>query len=278
MSIREILVPTITLQADETALRASAELAERFDAHVTALIVAVGLGSEYAPIASPLSETLLDLVRGANSASAKERTAIIAWLERQHFAFEVRDATVEAALAYNEVVAHARVADLVVMARDPLHRAARRELISDTLFRSGRPMLLLPEKNKPPPSFKRVLIAWSPTAEAVHAVQAALPILCMAEGVRVVTVDALPTPAGHGEAPGRELAVYLARHGVTVEVSNIDGLGRAHAKAISDAALDFGADLIVMGAYGHSRVREFVMGGVTHDLLESAAFPLLLAH
>lgn len=278
MSIREILVPAITLEADEVALRAVAQLAERFGAHVTVLIVSVGLGSEYAPIASPLSETLLDLVRGANSVAAKERAGIMAWLQRQSFAFEVRDASAEAALVHNEVVAHARVADLVVMARDPLHAAARRELVSDTLFRSGRPMLLLPERCKRAPPLNRVLIAWSPTPEAVHAVQTALPILRTAEAVRIVTVDALPTPAGHGEAPGRELATYLARHDVNVEVSNVDGLGREHAKAIADAALDFGADLIVMGAYGHSRARQFIMGGVTHHLLKNAAYPLLLAH
>ncbi|WP_395647886.1 universal stress protein [Terricaulis sp.] len=278
MSIKEILVPVIALGADEPALRAAGDLSERCGAHVTALIVGVGIGSEYAPMASPLSELLLDLARGANSAAAKERAAIMAWMERQRLAFEVRDATVEAALAHNEVVAHARIADLVVMARDRAHRMARYELVCDTLFRSGRPMLLLPDGAKGLAPLNRILIAWSPTAEAVHAVQAALPLLEAAKEVRVITVDAMPTPAGHGQAPGRELAAYLARHGVSVDVSNLDGLGREHAKAIADAALDFGADLIVMGAYGHSRVREFITGGVTQSMLEHSAYPLLLAH
>lgn len=91
-------------------------------------------------------------------------------------------------------------------------------------------------------------------------------------------MDALPSLVGHGEAPGRELAAYLARHDVNVGVRNVDGLGRAHAQAISEAALDFDADLIVMGAYGHSRANEFFLGGVSRDLIGNAPLPLFLAH
>jgi len=278
MAYRQVLVPVITIEDDETALRAGAELATAFNGRATALIVSVWLGSEFAHSQSPLSEALMDLVKGAQSAAAQERAKIMAWLERSQHAFEVRDVTVEAALGRDEVVAHARVADLIVAARADRHDRARRELLEDVLFKSGRPMLLLPSPARHKQRWDRVLIAWNARAEAVRAVTGAMPLLQAAKDVRVVTVDAAPSAAGHGEAPGRELAAYLARHNVRVEVSNLDGLGREHARAIADAALDFDADLIVMGAYGHSRPREFVLGGVTRDLLAGSRIALLLAH
>jgi nucleotide-binding universal stress UspA family protein len=278
MAYKEILVPVMTLDADETALRVAADLAAKFNARATALIVSVWLGSDFAHVPAPLSEALLDLVKGQRSVAALERKKITAWLERAQAAFEIRDVTAEAALGRDEVVAHARMADLIVAARAATHDRARRELLEEVLFKSGRPVLLLPPRTPVSQKWERVLIAWNAKAEAVRAVTAALVFLHAAKEVRIVTVDAAPSGTGHGEAPGRELAAYLARHGVRVEVSNLDGLGREHAKAIADAAMDFGADVIVMGAYGHSRAREFVLGGVTRDLLDASKTALLLAH
>jgi nucleotide-binding universal stress UspA family protein len=278
MTLKQILVPVITIEDDQAALSVGADLAKRFDGRVTALILSIWQGSEFAHSQSPLSEVLMDLVKGAQSAAALERAKIVAWLKRSQLAFDVRDVTAESALAHDEVVAHACVSDLIVLARPGLHNDARRELLEDVLFKSGRPLLLLPSSPRRKKEFERVLIAWNAKAQAVRAVTAALPLLQAAKAVRIVTVDAAPSRVGRGEAPGRELAAYLASHNVQAEVSNLDGLGREHARAIADAALDFDADLVVMGGYGHSRAREFVLGGVTRALLAECKTALLLAH
>lgn len=278
MALKQILVPVMTIEDDQAALSAGADLAKHFDARAIALIVSIGQGSEFAHTQTPLSEVLMDLVKGAQSEAALERTKITAWLERSQLAFEVRDVTAESALARDEIVAHACVADLIVSARHGRHNDARRELLEDVLFKSGRPMLLLPSSPRPKQRWERILIAWNAKAEVVRAIAGAMPLLQAAKEVRIVTVDAAPARAGRGEAPGRDLAAYLARHDVQAEVSNLDGLGREHGRAIADAALDFDADLVVMGAYGHSRVREFVLGGVTRDLLAESKTALLLAH
>ena len=94
----------------------------------------------------------------------------------------------------------------------------------------------------------------------------------------VATVDAAPSASGHSEIPGHEIAAHLARHDVNVEVHNVDGLGRSHARALMDEAIAADADLLVLGAYGHSRAREFVLGGVTRELLTGSSIPLLMAH
>jgi nucleotide-binding universal stress UspA family protein len=123
-----------------------------------------------------------------------------------------------------------------------------------------------------------MLIAWNASVEATHAVAAAMPLLRSASDVAVATVDAKPTRSGHGEAPGHEVAAHLARHGMRVAVRNVDSAGRSESKALLDDALAFDADVIVMGAYGHSRAREFLFGGVTRDLLATSPIPLLMAH
>jgi nucleotide-binding universal stress UspA family protein len=278
MGLKQVLVPVLAIEHDQAALKAGADLALRFGGRATALIVAIWQGSGFADAQSPLSDALMDLVKGAQSSAAVERTKIIAWLERSTYAFDVQDVTAEAALGRDEIVSHARVADLIIMARAGQHAHARRELLEDVVFKSGRPTLLVASPTRQRQKWERILIAWNARPEVVRAIAGAMPLLQAAKDVRIVTVDAAPNTAWRGEAPGRDLAAYLAFHGVRAEVSNLDGLGREHARAIADAALDFDADLVVMGAYGHSRAREFVLGGVTRDLLAGSKTALLLAH
>lgn len=278
MAYKDILAPVITLEADESALTAAAEIAHAFETRATALIVAVHVASAFADQERPFSEVLADVARGTRNAAALERTKIVDWLEAAVHNFEVRALTIEAAVDQNEVLAHARVTDLVVMARAETHAHARRALIEHVLFEAGRPLLLVPSAPRKPRAWKRALIGWNAKAQSMRAVSAALPLLQRAEAVAVATVDALPSRSGHGQAPGRELAAYLARHGVQVEVRNLDSMGRTEARALLDEAEGFGAEVMVMGAYGRSRASEFVFGGVTRELLLGSPLPVLMAH
>lgn len=278
MAYKDILAPVITLDADEAALNAAAELAHMFGTRATALIVAVHIASAFAEDERPFSEVLADIAKGAHNAAALERAKIADWLEAAIHDFEVRDLTIEAAVDQNEVLAHARVTDLVVMARAETHAHARRALGEHVLFDAGRPLLIVPSTPKKPRTWKRALIGWNAKAQAMRAVSAALPLLKRADAVAVATVDAMPSRSGHGEAPGRELAAYLARHGIEVEVRNLDSMGRSEARALLDEAQGFGADVMVLGAYGRSRASEFIFGGVTREMLLGSPLPLLMAH
>lgn len=278
MSYKDVLAPVMNLDEDEAALVAAAEMARLGGGRAAALIVAVHLASAFADQQRSLADVLADIAAGPNSDAARERRRIAEWLERAEHDFETRDLTVENALNDHAVLAHALVADLVVMARDEGHALARRALIEHVLFRAGRPMLLVPGRPVLERRWKCALIGWNAKAQAMRAVTAAMPVLKQAEEVVIATVDAKPSAAGHGEAPGRELAHHLARHGVIAHVRNIDGLGRTHARALLDQARADGADLLVLGAYGHARAQEMLFGGVTQELLAASPIPLLMAH
>lgn len=277
MSYKDVLCAALTLDEDEAALVAAGELAHKFGARAAALIVAVHIDSSFANEARPLSEVLADIATPARSAAARERERIVSWLEKSPHDFERRDLTIEGAVNADEVVAHARLADVVVFARGEAHQRARRSLVDHVLFQAGRPALIVPPAVRER-TWQSVAIAWNAKAEAMRAVTAALPLLQAAREVCVLTVDAKPSPSGHGEAPGRELAAHLAHRDVQVEVRNVDGGGQDHARVLVREAQSMGADVLVMGAYGHSRAQEFLFGGVTRELLSSAPLPLFLAH
>lgn len=279
MDLKLVLAPVASLAEDEAALTVAHALAVAHQARAAALIIALHVGSDYREgETAPLSELLADIAAGSRGVAARERTQIVERLKQFEPAFEVRDVVAETALAQKEIVAHARCADLVVMSRGHAPSRLRREILEKTLFDAGRPLLLLPHGWRGSRIGERVLIGWNASREAARAVSDALPILKRAAQVVVATVDARPSPSGHGEAPGRELAAYLARHGVSVDVRNLDGMGRSDANVLMSAAMDMSADLAVMGAWGRSRAEERMFGGVTRELLDEAHMPLLLSH
>ena len=175
----------------------------------------------------------------------------------------------------------ARYADLVVVSRDadpePGIPPRVRRLPEHVALRGPRPVLVVPPGYADQPIASTVVAGWDGSTQALRALAAALPLLERADGVRLVLVNPERLSDVHGEQPGADMALYLARHGVKVDVV----LERTHATA-GDALMALaraaGTGLIVAGAYGHSRYREWVLGGVTRELLERAPVPLLLAH
>lgn len=194
------------------------------------------------------------------------------------------------ASAYQDVVtfAHARAivasagrsADLVVFGQPDGETAALdAEILMGAVFGAGQPCLMLPRWIEPHPWGRRALLAWKGTPQAARAMHAALPLLQRAESVRLVVVDAAPELAGEDRRSLLRIVTHLQRHSVAVEdpvvvQSSFDQVGRAIAGQIEE----FGADLLVMGAYGHGRAREFVFGGVSRDMIRDARIPVLLTH
>jgi nucleotide-binding universal stress UspA family protein len=120
-------------------------------------------------------------------------------------------------------------------------------------------------------------VGWNAAREAVRAVADALPLLVRAEAVEVSIVDPARHRAAHGEEPGADIARYLARHGVQVEVRRLSSGGEDVGRVLLSQAAALGADLVVMGAYGHSHLSEWIIGGVTRTVLHEAGLPVLMS-
>jgi nucleotide-binding universal stress UspA family protein len=174
----------------------------------------------------------------------------------------------------------ARYSDIVVIGQTNLDDPSPTTLPDFPEFvimNSGRPVLIIPYAGTYGTVAKRVLIAWDASTSATRAVTAAIPLMKRAENVDVVVFNPDARGDVHGEQPGADIGLYLARHGIKVNVvrqkTDID-VGNA----LLSIAADLSSDMLIMGGYGHSRFREILLGGVTRTVLESMTVPILMAH
>ncbi|HEX9470189.1 MAG TPA: universal stress protein [Bradyrhizobium sp.] len=167
--------------------------------------------------------------------------------------------------------------DLVVIGQRELHELPGYLSPEKLLLASGAPILVVPSGWKSEPIGKNILVAWNASREARRAVADALPFLVAARSVTLLVVDPDKRGARHGEEPGADIALYLARHGASVEVEQVSSRGSAVADIILSHAAAHGADLIVIGAYSHARSAEMVFGGVTRTLLKESPVPVLMS-
>ena len=177
----------------------------------------------------------------------------------------------------SELGVHAYYADLVLIARpeSPGQTAGPPGLAESLVLSSGRPIIVFPPLATAS-RVRRILVAWNPTRESIRAVADALPLLVKAEAVKVLVVDHQGNP-GHGQEPGSDIARHLARHGARVDVRRVASGGKDVGHLLLLEAAAFGADLLVMGAYGHSHLREWMFGGVTRTVLYEAGLPVLMS-
>jgi nucleotide-binding universal stress UspA family protein len=153
-----------------------------------------------------------------------------------------------------------------------------RYLPEQVILGCGRPALVIPYIGPPATLGERVVVAWDASREAARAVNDALPLLERAKTVSVVTINPRQQPFGHGEEPGADIGLHLARHDVKIEVERVVSRDIDVANTILSQVANEGADLLVMGAYGHSRLREYVLGGVTRTILAEMTVPVLMSH
>jgi nucleotide-binding universal stress UspA family protein len=178
----------------------------------------------------------------------------------------------------SRAASEARWADLFVASRPYGSSPAKWEVLFEAvLFEGGRAVYVVPSGRKPSDAIRRILVAWQDSRESARAVGEAMPFIEAATRTSVVLVDPDPGSDGKGE-PGADIATHLDRHGSRAELVAASSDGRAVSEVILDQARRMSADLIVMGAYGHSRAREWVLGGATLDMLEQSDFPILMAH
>lgn len=281
MSWKDILVIVAEAEADEAALALGEAIANQCsDCHLAAAFLTPLPDEPLAYEPTVVAGVWAELLGRARQEAQAERAKVEARLKKSGRQFELRDAEALSRDLGRVAAVHARYADVAVLARpsDGPGADLREEIIEGVLFHSGRPALIAPPGWKGDKVGQRVVVAWDASREATRALSEAQAILDKAEKVTVLTVDAKPKMFGHGDAPGANIAAHLSRRGLQTEVRNVDGMGRAPALAILEEATALGADLVVMGGYAHSRLRDLVFGGATKDMLRAATVPILLAH
>lgn len=261
------------------ALDAATRLARDGDAHLEVLSLGLDrLQIGYSYIGAAVAMAELSMQRATEDAQILD-AAVKARLANEDIRWGSEAIVAQMGGIAPLVAARARVSDLVVLSH-PYGKDKPPEseaVLEATIFDAGTPVLLLPEKGLPPVLGKRIVIAWNEGREAMSAVRAALPLLKAADFVDIAVVDPAPTAPDRSD-PGGMLCQMLVRHDVKAEVSVLARSMTRIADVLKRHLRDRDADMLVMGAYGHSRLREALLGGATRDMLEEAEVPVLLAH
>ena len=278
MSYKSILVQVDHTKACPARIDAAIDLALRHEAHLTGLCLIIEpTGASF--VRGYLPPEILEAATKQAEEAAKERLArFSAAAERNQLSFDTRidrGFDVEVAEIFG---LHARYADLAVAGQEDPDESLPGQQPGPLVLSCGRPVLLIPYIGAGKTLGQRVVVAWDASREAARAVRDALPILKQASSVQVVSVNPRSADFGHGDVPGADIALYLARHGVEVDVQRIEtrdlDVGNALLSHVAGAA----ADLLVMGGYGHSRLREIMLGGATRTILHDMTVPVLMAH
>jgi nucleotide-binding universal stress UspA family protein len=277
MAIRTILTVTGTAE-DDRDVRLAAGLCEEIGAHLSVLVTALAAPPPIGDYAAVISEAWLE-ERREDERRLKTRTqAVSSFVAGTSISADISSEYPDVASADETIGRRARYADIMVvgpvmLASDTL----KQKIIEGALFSSGKPLLLVPEASKATLRPRRVVVAWDSGLEASRAVREAMDLLVAADDVRLVLVDPVAGDMHQGVEPGADAGAYLARHGVKVTVDRVPSEGRSVAEILSRHAVDHSADLLVMGGYGHSRLRQRLFGGVTKSMIEDQPVPILMA-
>ncbi|MFL5282658.1 MAG: universal stress protein [Rhodopila sp.] len=286
MAIRKLLLPLTGTAAGEAALATALTIARDWNAHVTALHVRVD-SRDVAPLAGEgLSGAMIEEMMSATEKESNERAhAVRAMFERfvakhnvvvqeAHPGADHASASFAAVTGREEdiVAQQARLADLTVVPHpDSGDEVSSSDALHAVLFDSGRPVLISPHVEQPRIG-GRICIAWNGTAESASSVQAALPWMQRADAVAILSAEGYQR-----RGPGApELISYLGLHDVHATPISFRSIGGSVGAGLLAAAADFGCDLLSMGAYSHSRLRQLILGGVTRHVLENAKLPVMM--
>lgn len=286
MAIRKLLLPLTSAAAGEAALTTALMVARNWSAHFTALHIRVD-ARDVAPLAGEgLSGAMIEEMMTATEKESGERARAVhdmfaAFVTARGVALaEARPNATEATASFATVTGReedlvaqlARLADLTIVPHPEAGEdVSSSDALHAVLFDSGRPVLIAPHES-PATIGTRIAMAWNGTAESAAAVQAVIPWAQRAEAVRILTADEYQR---RGPAAA-DLQAYLALHDINAEVAVFRPVDRDVGAGLLKAAMDYGADLLAMGAYSHSRLRQLILGGVTRHVLEHAALPVMM--
>jgi nucleotide-binding universal stress UspA family protein len=268
------------------ALDAALALAGTVKAHVSVQLLGMSLLPPFGFAGGFAGGMAAELQAREQALVVETRDALRARLEGHGLSHDVQACVDDQTSLLAAVSAGARLHDLAIADRTCAGEgeALGAAMVEELLFHSGRPVLLVPPAADASPEARiaagaawprSVTIAWDCSARAARAVNDALPFLSAAEQVEVVCVN---SGKGNGRSPGAELAPHLARHGIAANVVDIAGSEADAGEIVRERAARTGTQLIVMGAFGHSRFRQFLLGGVTSSMLRHASVPVLMSH
>ena len=275
MTIKSVLLGLV-IEEDTSIVRASVNyavsLAAAENAHLT---IIVGVPVLKAP-SGVIIPQVRELLVAANLDRKQSAETLSAQIHATAAGVVVADEIIQASyLAVRDrLVSAARVADLIVLPQPESALSNELDVFQAILFGSGRPVLMVPRKWEAPATWRRITIGWDGGTSAARAVGDAMPFLEKADEVEIVCV----APDKAKTIAGGELAAHLARHCNSVRITELPPLDGDVAKAFRHHAKLMRADMRVMGAYGHSRLWEMVLGGVTRDMLKHADAPVFFSH
>ena len=277
MAIRDILL-TLTSYPDPTPVSVidrAVSFASALDAHIAAISCEVRIQVPGSFLSFGAAGAI---AAGETHRSHDNAQALLATFEAAAQKAGLLHETIhEKSLTYRlpeRLAEYARLRDLTVVSVPDSYDQWYAEAI---IFGSGRPTLVLPESPASRPfELNTVVVAWDFSRAATRAVADAIPVLEKAKRVRIVTV--MNEKAMDSKHSSEELAKNLARHGIDVIVGRVDAGGRSIGNVLKREVADYNADLLVMGAYGHSRLQEGILGGVTREMLRTMTVPTLMSH
>jgi nucleotide-binding universal stress UspA family protein len=276
MALKDLVIHIDSSQAAEKRLDAAIRLAQTHDAHLTGLYV-VPTTDFPAFMEVPSAFETIQKVRAYREQEAETaRQAFESATQRAGISAEWRCANGD----LNEKISEsARYADLVILGQhNPDANDMNQSLADRLVLELGRPCLMIPYIGAPETIGRRVLVAWNARREAVRAVNDALPILQTADRVVVLSVNPTYGDTGEGDIPSADICHHLARHGVNAEAETTVARDIDVGDVLLSHAADMGADMLVMGAYGHSRLREMVLGGVSRAIFQAMTVPVFMSH
>ena len=277
MSIATILVHVDNSSANENRFRTAVALTKEFEAHLVAIFVVptytIPVYAEV-PIGAEVAETARQamLEKAAQAQSACENIA-----NSTGVSFEWRVVEGHVINTLNE---HARYCDLVVLGQsNPSDLDDMSTEVADhVVLEAGAPCLVVPYIGPKKPLPDNILLAWNGSMESARAAKDALPLMKRARQVEVLLINPELGEVDEGDIPGADIGAYLARHGIKAETNCVHNKQISAGDVLLSQAADLSADLLVTGAYGHTRWRERILGGVTRHLLEHMTVPVFMSH
>ncbi len=283
MHYTDILVYLDDSEVCEARVATALAMGEAHDAHVVGVALAIE-PTIPAYIGAELPIEVRDIQRkAAEDAAGKAAEGFKAAADRAGVSAEARVVNAYETTAGETLAFHARHADIAILGQSnpdsPLANLTS-TLAEELLFSSGRPVYLVPYIGIRPDAVSggKAVIAWDGGRESARAVHDALPILEDMDEVIVLVVDAGKHGYAHGAEPGADIATHLARHKIKVRVERVQSAGIDVAEVVLNLIAETGANLLVMGGYGHSRLRELALGGVTRTILKEMTVPVLMSH
>ncbi len=275
MALKDLLVHVGVARSAQSTVAAAASLADRHNAHIVGLGIRPPLDMpRYASVRLPESVVEIMEERERELLATSEETFNST---TAHAGLKDRSEWRTAMGSPHEILGlHARYADLTIVGQHEPGGGDGRfaDLAEDVLVSAGRPLLAIPFIGAPDVIGNKVIVAWNASREAARAVADAMPILDNAKEVEIF----IARDDDIGDLPGADIAAHLARHGIDITVYETPASDVSVGDALLNRATETGADMIVMGGYGRSRFREFILGGVTRHMLQHMTVPVLMSH